>query len=115
MNIKKLSHDEVVICLTALIHVLNKRQHTRLVMGKEIVVGGSLSKALKLPDLLKQITSTQSNKRDLARQRFFDIWPTFSSDTRQQTLDHCGWYEVSELSWDDPRSNRQSNLADKES
>jgi hypothetical protein len=100
--------------LNALIHTLNQRQHTRVVLGKEVTVEGSLSKALKLPELLKQIESIQVIKRDKARQRFFEIWPTFSSETRQQTLDYCGWYDVNNLAWDDPRSNKLSTIIKKE-
>ena len=93
MNIETLSIDETKTCLESLIYVLNQRTHTRVVMGKNIVVGGSLAKALKLPELLKQIQSVQALKKQAAVERFQEIWPTLSLPTRTQALKKCGWDE----------------------
>ncbi len=97
-----------------LIAVLNKRKHTRLVLGHEVTVDGSLSKALKLPELLKQLKSKQELKRQAAYDRLHMIWSTLSDETKHQTLDELGWYSPSDLAWDDPRSNRNPVIPDED-
>ncbi|MCK5880900.1 MAG: hypothetical protein KAG18_03430, partial [Sinobacterium sp.] len=96
--------EHAIICLESLIKVLDQRRHTRVVMGKEIIVGGTLSKALKLPELLKQTRSIQSAKREQALERFVDIWPTFSAKTRQLSLAKCDWYNPEDDEDDEPSS-----------
>ncbi len=111
MDIEKLNRSQLAACLTALIHVLNQRKHVRVIMGKEVLVEGSLSKALKLPELLKQINSVHRAKQDKAILQFIEIWPTLSETTRELSINALGWYEPNDLEWDDPRSNKKTRLS----
>ena len=90
----------------ALESVLDKRTHKHNHLGDEIVVKGSLSKALKLPDLIKHLASTEK-KRLLAKERLSEIWYSLSANTRAKAFDAAGLYEPKALDWDDPRSNRK--------
>lgn len=112
MHISHVDTQHYPKLVDALIHVLNQRRHTRVVLGEEVIVEGSLSKALKLPELLKQLRSKQEKRRLVAEERFCVIWETLSEDTKQQALDHIGWYAPNELNWDDPRSNRKPSISD---
>lgn len=106
-DISQASHDEIAILLELSIGVLNKRTHKRIVLGEEITVPGSLSVALNLPTLLSRMKSRHKNRQTDARNKFIDIWPSLSDETRSQVLNQINWYESNKLPWDDPRSNRK--------
>lgn len=102
--------DQTALCLTqALESVLDARTHKHNHLGQEIVVKGSLSKALNLPEIIKHLSSSQ-NKRLQAKDRLDEVWSSLSSNTCQRALEVAGLYQPQGLDWDDPRSNRYPNF-----
>ena len=92
--------------------VLNARTHKHTHLGEEIIVKGSLSKALKLPEIIKHLDASES-KRIKARAKLDDVWWSLSDNTRQRALEAAEIYQPNDLDWDDPRSNRYHNFVDK--
>jgi len=109
-DIEPLGINSSLQLCSALQDVLDARVHQRLILGEPVLVKGSLSKALGLPEIQKHLSGKIQKKQDLAKQRLMEIWPTLSETTKEQTLDILGWYEPDALSWDDPRSNRKPLL-----
>ena len=108
-DIDQLDDAGLLNLANALLFVLDARTHKHNHLGQEIIVKGSLSKALKLPDIISQLAST-TKKRESARDRFVDIWYTLSSLTCDRAMEKAGIYQPKDLDWDDPRSNRHPNV-----
>jgi hypothetical protein len=87
--------------------VLAARTHRRKVLGQEVLVPGQLGEALHLPRIINRLQSKQQKQRDLGLDGFQELWPTLSVTTREKVLDAIGWYNPSELDWEDKRSNRR--------
>ncbi|NRB42690.1 MAG: hypothetical protein HRU20_30180 [Pseudomonadales bacterium] len=109
-DIESLDDANLLLIGEALQMVLDARTHKHNHLGEEVIVKGSLSKALKLPELIKHLSST-TKKRESARERLSEIWYTLSSATCERSLKLAGVYEPRELSWEDPRSNRHPSLS----
>ncbi len=112
-DIQNLEESHLLRLAEALQQVLNSRTHKHTHLGEEIIVEGSLSKALKLPEIIKFLESNE-NKRHQARARLDDIWWTLSETTRQRAMELAEIYEPDKLDWDDPRSNRYPSFTEKE-
>lgn len=89
-----------------LIRVLDSRLHRRVHLGEEIWVKGSLSQALHLPEILKQLHSKQLKRQQAAIQQLASVWYSLSLRTRLKVAERMHWYDPKTLQWDDPRSNR---------
>lgn len=112
MDIEQLDIDALDIealreLLVAVIAVLDSRMHKRKHLGEEILVKGSLSQALHLPDLQKRLNAVNEEKQNRAREDLASVWQSLSTATRQAVIEQLGWYDPHELDWDDPRSNRR--------
>lgn len=91
----------------SLTKVLAARRHRRKVMGHEVLVPGQLGAALHLPRIIQRLQSKQLRQRELGLEDFQSLWPTLSDATRDKVLTNLGWYDPSDLDWDDKRSNRR--------
>lgn len=76
-------------------------------MGHEVLVPGQLGEALHLPRIIQRLQSKQLRQREQGLDDFQSLWPTLSDNTRFKVLDNLGWYDPSDLDWDDKRSNRR--------
>ncbi len=93
---------------TAIEAVLNARTHKHSnVLGEDVLVQGTLSKALKLPQLITSLSNRAGVKQQSAQERLADIWITLSESTRIKSLERCEIYDPGVLDWEDPRSNRR--------
>jgi len=91
--------------------VLASRTHRRKFLGQEVLVPGQLGEALHVPRIIHRLQSKQKKQRDLGLNELQELWPTLSVTTREKVLNAIGWYDPSELHWEDKRSNRRP-LAD---
>ncbi|HEY9033850.1 MAG TPA: hypothetical protein VIN71_07935 [Pseudomonadales bacterium] len=98
---------ELAVAITA---VLDSRTHRRKYLGEEILVKGSLSKALHLPDIQRRLQSSREEKRQQGRDELARLWQSLSPATRDAVITQLGWYDPHQLDWDDPRSNRRPVL-----
>ncbi|MGC8121581.1 hypothetical protein [Marinobacter sp. VGCF2001] len=87
--------------------VLAARTHRRKVMGQDVLVPGQLGEALNLPKTISRLRGKQQRLRDRGLEDFQELWPTLSALTRKRVLDGLGWYDPTELDWEDKRSNRR--------
>lgn len=106
MDLSILNEEQLLSCATTLETVLNRRTHRRIIMGEDVIVSGSLSKALKLPQLILQLQSPQTRKKQQASEQLQTIWQTLSESTQLAVQQELNWYDPKALDWDDPRSNR---------
>lgn len=106
IDITALDDANMLQLCDALIRVLDARVHRRIHLGKEVFVKGTLSNALKLPQLHAQLQTKQAKRRDAAKEAFAAIWQTLSEKTQIKTFDCVNWHDPKTLPWDDPRSNR---------
>ncbi|CAA0119404.1 Uncharacterised protein [BD1-7 clade bacterium] len=86
--------------------VLNERTHRKQHLGAEVIVAGSLSKALNLPLLISHLAGKSGAKHLAATEKLAEIWVTLSPLTQQKVLSRCNIYNPEEMDWEDPRSNR---------
>ena len=101
LEIETLS-DEAALCLAETLEtVLNARTHKHNHLGEKVVVKGSLSKALKLPEIIKQLNSTKI-KREQAKERLSGVWYSLSSNTSGRALKVASLYHPEELNWEAP-------------
>ena len=107
MNLNELDISAIRQFAQVLEDVLSERTHKRVHLGEEIVVKGSLAKALKLPKLLKDLSSNKANIQEAAKDQFITLWTTLSQSTKDAVIRRVDWYDPQELDWDDPRSNRK--------
>ncbi len=98
------------IALPLLKEVLQRRTHIKKSLGKTYLLKGTLVAALKLPQMEDQLHSKSGPRRNKGLAAFQGLWNTLSTETRKAVLTQMGWYEPSELPWDDPRSNRRPTL-----
>ncbi len=110
IDIRAFNVDAVRQLAQALQQVLDSRTHKRVYLGDEITVKGSLSKALKLPDIIRALDSPQHERQNKAQDALAELWATLSPNTQQHTLEKLNWYEPKDLNWEDPRSNRRPAL-----
>ena len=110
MNFDKFTTEQRICCAQAIEAALNRRRHHHIIMGENVVVQGSLAKALKLPELIKKLRSPQAIKRDLAAEQLESIWQSLSQATQEHVKQELNWYDPKDLTWDDPRSNRNPTL-----
>lgn len=113
VDIENLDEATVLKLSEALLYVLDSRLHKHTRLGKEVMVKGSLSQALKLPQLIKDLGSHRT-KREAAQERFAEIWPTLSMNTRKRSLEQAQFFEPKDLnpeesSEQDPESTSQSD------
>jgi hypothetical protein len=110
IDIHTLNKEAQLMLVEGLTKVLDSRTHKRVVMGDEITVKGSLSKALKLPNVCAMLNSSHTQRQENGHQQLAEIWSTLSPSTKERTLALLGWYEPKDLPWDDPRSNRKPQI-----
>jgi hypothetical protein len=90
--------------------VLDSRTHKRVYLGDEITVKGSLSKALKLPEIIRALQSPHLSARPVHKmpwQNYGQPCRPLHRNTRWKNLTGTN---PKSLSWDDPRSNRRPPL-----
>ena len=107
MDIYSLNIETARTLVNALEDVLDSRTHKRDHLGEEIIVKGSLSKALKIPELKRTLSRSNDALQKQGLEQLSTLWTTLSDSTKQATLDKSGLYEPNELNWDDSRSNRR--------
>lgn len=112
LDIMALSPQQCIRLVNVLEQVLNSRKHVRMHLGEEVTVPGTLSKALKLPELIKKMVRYKNTNFEPYHGQLEGIWISLSEDTRTQVLGNLGVYDVENMAWDDPRSNRKSALLD---
>lgn len=113
IDIRAFNVDAVRQLAQALQQVLDSRTHKRVYLGDEIMVKGSLSKALKLPEIIRTLNSPHLERQSKAQDALAELWATLSAQTQEHTLEKLNWYEPKALSWEDPRSNRRPVLGSK--
>lgn len=96
----------------ALQNVFAARTHRKKYLGKVYVVPGKLGETVKLPKIIAKLNSRMSNRQQMGLEDFQFLWDTLSETTRQTVLDEIGWYEPTELDWEDKRSNRKPKLTE---
>lgn len=99
--------DTALEAAKALEKVLASRIHRKKVWGQEIIVPGQLGEALKLPTIISQLSGKVIKRKEKGLTNFQELWDTLSHTTRDEVLNHIGWYDPRELDWDDKRSNRR--------
>ncbi|MFW5823809.1 MAG: hypothetical protein ACOCVV_02455 [Marinobacter sp.] len=107
MSDNRFNEETALQAAEALADVLARRTHRRKVMGQEVLVPGQLGDALRLPQLIARLRSRQRRPSERALEDFEALWETLSPHTCKQVLQHLGWYDPRELSWEDKRSNRR--------
>ena len=107
IDFEQLNDEQLLELCTQLQSVLDARLHKRQHLGEEVLVKGSLSKALKLPELIKKLSSKRPVSRQQARDAFDVLWFSLSEDTKNKTLLAFGAYDPKALDWEDPRSNKK--------
>ena len=113
IDISSLPLPELRELAQAIVDVLDSRTHKRIHLGDPVTVKGSLSKALKLPDIQRRLDSTHSDRQLSGKNMLAELWETLSPETQAKTLNQLDWYDPKSLSWDDPRSNRYPDLIKK--
>lgn len=107
MDISTLDIESVRKLTDTLIKVLDSRLHRRVHMGETIWVKGSLSQALKLPDIRRRLHMQSEARQQQAKNSLNHVWHSLSDTTRDNVLKELEWYAPEHLDWDDPRSNRR--------
>ncbi len=107
MDIESLNIENARTLVSAIEDTLDSRTHKRDHLGEEIIVKGSLSKALKIPELKRTLSRTNIETQQKGIDQLSTLWATLSEATRQSALDKAGLYDPTELNWDDLRSNRR--------
>ncbi len=110
IDIRAFNVEAVRQLAQALQQVLDSRTHKRIYLGDEIRVKGSLSKALKLPEIIRTLNSPHHERQIKAQDAIAELWATLSPSTQEHTLEKLNWYEPNALDWEDPRSNRRPSL-----
>ena len=87
--------------------VLEQRQHRKKYLGHIVVVPGKLGDALNLPQIIRHLTSRSAKSRSKGLDQFNELWATLSVATKEKVIREIGWYDPSELDWEDKRSNRR--------
>lgn len=111
MDIEHLQIESLRQLIASLIEVLDSRVHKKVHLGEEVLVKGSLSRALHLPETSRKLNSPRMDKQLQGKDELIMVWETLSMPTRQAVFEQLGWYDPSELDWDDPRSNRKPPLS----
>ena len=96
----------------ALQEVLAARTHRKKYLGKIYTVPGRLGEALKLPGIIARLNSRVTSRQEAGLEDFQFLWDTLSEPTRESVLDLIGWYEPTDLDWEDKRSNRKPRISD---
>ncbi len=100
--------SNVLEAAVALQRVLAERTHPKKNLQGEIIqVPSTLAKDLKLPHIIKRLTSKVWGQRQKGLEEFQELWETLANGTRKRVEDQIGWYDPNDLDWDDPRSNRK--------
>lgn len=107
MDVHSLNIDTARALVNALEQVLDSRTHKREHLGEEIIVKGSLSKALKIPELKRTLSRKNIEIQQQGMDDLLVLWSTLSEQTKQSSLNIAGLYEPKQLHWDDLRSNRR--------
>lgn len=107
MDISSLDIESLRELAGAIHAVLDSRLHRRVHLGEEILVKGSLSRALHLPEIRKRLNAVNEARQQQAVNELTRLWQTLSETTRQTVIERLEWYEPDQLDWDDPRSNRK--------
>ena len=107
MDIHSLNIETARVLLNALEYVLDSRTHKRDHLGEEIIVKGSLSKALKVPELKRTLSRSNETTQKQGIDQLSTLWLTLSDTTQQAALDKAELYDPKKLNWDDLRSNRR--------
>lgn len=113
LTIEALSNAAAIMLAEAIVRVLDSRLHKRIHLGEEILVKGSLSKALKLDQTLSLLNSSHTERRQRGLHQLAELWQTLSQSTKLRCFSLLNWYEPHDLPWDDPRSNRKPHIEDK--
>lgn len=100
------------IAADALQDVLAARTHQKKYLGKIYTVPGRLGEALKLPTIIGKLNSRVASRREAGLEDFQFLWDTLSEATREAVRQAVGWYEPTDLDWEDKRSNRKPKLTD---
>lgn len=106
-TISDFSLEAQIELLDGIEQVLDNRMHKRKVMGEDVLVKGSLSKALRIPEIRRKLASRNSTRQHKGTLALAELWATLSPVTQQSVLALISWYDPSTLEWDDPRSNRR--------
>ena len=88
-------------------NVLEQRQHRKKYLGQVVIVPGKLGEALNLPNIIHCLSSRAVKSRQKGLEQFNELWATLSLKTKEKVLKQIGWYDPSELNWEDKRSNRR--------
>jgi len=100
--------SNVLEAAVALQRVLAARTHAKKNLQGEIIqVPSTLGNDLKLPHIIKRLTSKVWSQREKGLEEFQELWETLANGTRKKVEDAIGWYDPEELEWDDIRSNRK--------
>ncbi|MAV26043.1 MAG: hypothetical protein CMQ05_07975 [Gammaproteobacteria bacterium] len=90
--------------------ILQNRTRVKVILGEERVVPGTLGEVIRLPTILARLQGRSRVARDAALAEFRTLWSTLSEKTTSEVLLTIGWYDPTELDWEDPRSNRRPDL-----
>ena len=110
LDISQLNIEATRVFAQALEGVLDSRTHKRNYLGDEVIVKGSLSKALKLPEIIHKLQRNNESAQQQAQEQLEILWLTLSEETKTSVLEKAGWYQTDDLTWDDPRSNRHPKI-----
>ena len=112
MDSEEFNLDSARLAAEALQEVFAARTHKKKYLGKIYTVPGKLGDAVKLPAIIAKLNSRVSQRQIMGLDDFQFLWDTLSETTRQTVLEKIGWYEPTELDWEDKRSNRRPKITD---
>ncbi len=111
MNSDDFNIETALLGVKALKEALESRVHKRKnYFGEEIHVPGTLGDAVQLPKITRLLNSRTQESREKGLVAFQELWQTLSPSTREAVEESIGWYEPSQLEWEDKRSNRRPNI-----
>ena len=112
MDSEEFNLESARLAADALHDVFAARTHRKKYLGKVIVVPGKLGEAVKLPAITSKLNSRVAKRQELGLEEFKFLWDTLSVVTQQSVLEAIGWYEPTDLEWEDKRSNRKPKLTE---
>ncbi len=112
MDSEEFNLESARLAAGALEEVLAARTHQKKYLGKMYTVPGRLGEALKLPTIIAKLNSRVTSRQETGLEEFQFLWDTLSEPTRESVLELIGWYEPTDLDWEDKRSNRKPRISD---
>ena len=112
MDSEEFTLESARLAADALQEVFAARTHRKKYLGKIYTVPGKLGEALRLPTITAKLNSRVLARQEAGLEDFQFLWDTLSEATRESVLEAIGWYEPTELDWEDKRSNRKPKLTD---